>query len=214
MYIPKQFEESNIAVLHELIRAKPLATLVTLNEAGGLEANHIPLVLSAEPKPYGTLSGHVARSNPVWQDHPADTDVLVIFQGVESYITPSWYASKAVDGKVVPTWNYVSVHAKGRLRVIHDPDWILSQLESLTVHNEAGFEHPWAVSDAPHEFTSKLLEVIVGIEIVITELNGKWKASQNRSDQDRSSVSSGLTSCGQYEMAELVKSFGGQGSEK
>lgn len=204
MYIPKQFEEADVEVLHELIRIKPLATLVTLN-AGGIEANHIPLILSAETKPYGTLSGHVARSNSLWQDHPADTDVLVIFHGAESYITPSWYASKAESGKVVPTWNYVSVQARGRLRVIHEPDWILSQLESLTAHNEAGFEHPWTVADAPHEFTRKLLDVIVGIEIEITELKGKWKVSQNRSDQDRASVVSGLTNTGQPEMAALVK---------
>lgn len=204
MYIPKQFEETDVEVLHELIRIKPLATLVTLN-AGGIEANHIPLILSAKTKPYGTLSGHVARSNPLWQNHPADTDVLVIFHGAESYITPSWYASKAESGKVVPTWNYVSVQARGRLRVIHEPDWILSQLESLTAHNEAGFEHPWAVADAPHEFTRKLLDVIVGIEIEITELKGKWKVSQNRSDQDRACVVSGLTSTGQPEMAALVK---------
>jgi len=204
MYIPKQFEETDVEVLHELIRIKPLATLVTLN-AGGIEANHIPLILSAETKPYGTLSGHVARSNPLWQDHPADTDVLVIFHGAESYITPSWYASKAESGKVVPTWNYVSVQARGRLRVIHEPDWMLSQLQSLTAHNEAGFEHPWAVADAPHEFTRKLLDVIVGIEIEITELKGKWKVSQNRSDQDRASVVGGLTSTGQPEMAALVK---------
>mgnify|MGYP003394344315 CR=1 FL=1 len=211
MYIPKQFEETDVEVLHELIRIKPLATLVTLN-AGGLEANHIPFILSAETKPYGTLSGHVARSNPLWQDHPADTDVLVIFHGAESYITPSWYASKAESGKVVPTWNYVSVQAKGRLRVIHEPDWILSQLESLTAHNEAGFEHPWAVADAPHEFTRKLLDVIVGIEIEITELKGKWKVSQNRSDQDRASVVSGLTNTGQPEMAALVKSCAKDGA--
>lgn len=204
MYIPKQFEETDVEVLHELIRIKPLATLVTLN-AGGIEANHIPLILSAETKPYGTLSGHVARSNPLWQDHPANTDVLVIFHGAESYITPSWYASKAESGKVVPTWNYVSVQAKGRFRVIHEPDWILSQLESLTAHNEAGFEHPWTVADAPHEFTRKLLDMIVGIEIEITGLKGKWKVSQNRSDQDRASVVSGLTSTGQPEMAALVK---------
>ncbi len=204
MYIPKQFEETDVEVLHELIRIKPLATLVTLN-AGGIEANHIPLILSAETKPYGTLSGHVARSNPLWQDHPANTDVLVIFHGAESYITPSWYASKAESGKVVPTWNYVSVQATGRFRVIHEPDWILSQLESLTAHNEAGFEHPWTVADAPHEFTRKLLDMIVGIEIEITGLKGKWKVSQNRSDQDRASVVSGLTSTGQPEMAALVK---------
>src|SRR5512135_3620590 len=131
MYIPRQFEEPNIEAMHELIRAKPLATLVTLN-ANGIEANHVPLALAAdEPAPYGVLSGHIARSNPLWQEHPADTDVLVIFHGAESYITPSWYASKAETGKVVPTWNYVSVQAKGRLRVVHDADWIRAQLELL-----------------------------------------------------------------------------------
>lgn len=207
MYLPKQFEQPDIDVMHALIRAKPLATLVTLN-AGSIEANPIPLLLSADPKPYGTLCGHVARSNRLWQDHPADTDVLVIFHGSESYITPSWYASKAESGKVVPTWNYVSVQAKGKLRVIHDPGWILSQLESFTAHNEAEFERPWAVSDAPREFTAKLLEAIVGIEIVITDLKGKWKVSQNRSNQDRSSVAHGLNNHGRYEMAELVKSSG------
>jgi len=134
--------------------------------------------------------------------------VLVIFHGAESYITPSWYASKAESGKVVPTWNYVSVQAKGKLRVIHDANWIRAQLESLTAHNESGFDHPWAVSDAPQEFTSKLLEAIVGIEIVITDLKGKWKVSQNRSAQDRSSVANGLINQGHYEMAGLVKSSG------
>lgn len=205
MYIPKQFEQSDIEVMHELIRAKPLATLVTLN-SNGVEANHIPLALSAESAPCGTLRGHVARSNPIWHEHPAETDVLVIFHGAESYITPSWYASKKESGKVVPTWNYVSVQARGKLRVIHDRNWIRSQLESLTTHNEAGFDHPWAVSDAPPKFTAELLEAIVGIEIVITDLKGKWKVSQNRSEQDQMSVAHGLTERGCDEMAELVKS--------
>ncbi|HZW26404.1 MAG TPA: FMN-binding negative transcriptional regulator [Gallionella sp.] len=208
MYIPRQFEEPNIEVIHELIRAKPLATLVTLN-ADGLEANHIPLMLTAGPAPYGVLSGHIARSNPLWQEHPADADVLVIFHGAESYISPSWYASKAETGKVVPTWNYVSVQAKGKLRVVHDAGWIRAQLESLTAHNEAGFAQPWAVADAPQEFTSKLLEAVVGIEIVITDLKGKWKVSQNRSVQDRESVANGLAKHGHDEMAGLVKASGG-----
>ena len=204
MYISKQFEETDIDVLHTLIRTKPLATLITRN-AGGIEAKLVPLVLSAGCTPLGTLCGHVARSNPLWQDHPEDSDVLVIFNGAQSYITPSWYASKAESGKVVPTWNYVSVQAKGKLRVIHDPGWILSQLELLTAQNEAEFEHSWAVSDAPYEFTSKLLEAIVGVEIVITEIQGEWKVSQNRSTQDRSSIATGLRNHGRYEMAELVK---------
>jgi transcriptional regulator len=206
MYIPAQFDEQNIALMHELIRAKPLSTLITLN-SGELEANHIPLRLSMDSGAYGTLRGHVARSNPLWHEHPENSDVLLIFHGAESYITPSWYASKAENDKVVPTWNYVSVQAKGRLRAIHDPTWIRSQLELLTSDNEAEFEHPWAVSDAPHEFTEKLLETIVGIEIIISELKGKWKVSQNRSDSDRLSVADSLNQHGQCEMSMLVKKF-------
>lgn len=202
MYIPKQFEETSIDVLHRLIQAKPLATLVTLRH-GEVEANHIPLQLASTSE-LGVLSGHVARANTLWIDHPEDREVLVIFQGAESYITPSWYASKAETGKVVPTWNYITVHARGRLRVIHDPDWILSQLSALTDHNEAGFAHPWTVSDAPSEFTQRLLEAIVGIQIEITDLKGKWKVSQNRSDQDRASVISGLSGVGHFEMAAIV----------
>lgn len=209
MYIPRQFEAPDIAAMHQLIRAKPLATLVTLND-GGIEANPVPLLLSTETGRNATLSGHVASANPLWQDHPADAEVLAVFHGADSYITPSWYASKAESGKVVPTWNYVHVQARGRLRVIHDPDWILSRLELLTAHNEAGFDHPWAVSDAPREFTLKLLEAIVGIEIEITDLVGKWKVSQNRPDMDRASVIDGLANAGYCEMAELVKS-GGKG---
>lgn len=203
MYIPKQFEESNVEVLHQLIREKPLATLVTIND-GGIEANHVPLLLSNQAKPYGTLCGHVAKANPLWKDHPADKDVLVIFHGADGYVTPSWYASKAEAGKVVPTWNYVSVQAQGKLRVIHEPDWILSQLESLTAHNEAGFEPAWTVADAPQQFIHTLLDAIVGIEIEITDLKGKWKVSQNRSDQDRASVISGLSGVGHFEMAAIV----------
>ncbi len=202
MYIPKQFEETNTNVLHRLIQANPLATLVTFRN-GEVEANHIPLQLASTSE-FGVLSGHVARANTLWMDHPEDREVLAIFQGAESYITPSWYASKAETGKVVPTWNYITVHARGGLRVIHDPDWILSQLGALTDHNESGFAHPWVVSDAPREFTQKLLEAIVGIQIEITDLKGKWKISQNRSQQDRATVVAGLVNRGQDEMAELV----------
>jgi transcriptional regulator len=205
MYIPKQFEESRTEVMHALIRARPLATLVTLN-AAGMEANHIPLVLLDQPEPFGSLCGHVARANPLWREHPEDADVLAIFHGPESYITPSWYASKAESGKVVPTWNYVSVHAKGKLRVIDDAQWLRSQLETLTAHNESVFTHPWAVADAPYYFTEKLIESIVGIEIIMSELSGKWKVSQNRSEQDQLSVIQGLHNHGREEMADLVQS--------
>jgi len=207
MYTPKHFEEPRIAVMHELIRAHPLATLVTLT-SGGLEANHIPMHLADEPAPLGTLRGHVARANPLWRDFAKDVEVLAIFHGPDSYITPSWYATKKETGKVVPTWNYAVVHAAGTLRVIDDATWVRAQLEALTAHNEAGFARPWAVSDAPHEYTDKLLEAIVGFEIAITRLTGKWKVSQNQPAQNQASVIEGLGSSGHRDaaqMAELVK---------
>jgi transcriptional regulator len=203
MYIPKQFEELRVEVMHELIRANPLATLVTLKN-GNIEANHIPMVLISPESSPGILRGHVARSNLLWKEHPKEVDVLAIFHGPESYITPSWYASKAESGKVVPTWNYASVHAKGKLRVIEDAKWILAQLVALTTHNEAGFEHPWTVFDAPKEFTEKLIEAIIGFEIQITELQGKWKVSQNRSARDVASVITGLNELGDIKMAKLL----------
>jgi transcriptional regulator len=208
LYIPKPFDEPSIEVMHKLIRTQPLATIVTLSPAG-IEANHIPLVLFDQTTPFGILHGHVARSNPLWYDHPKDADILAIFHGPENYITPSWYASKAEDGKVVPTWNYVTVHARGRLHVIDDAKWLRTQVEALTAHNEKTFVHQWAVSEAPHDFTEKLIESIVGIEIIITGLKGKWKVSQNRPPHDRESVIEGLRVQGLHEMAEIVRSRSG-----
>lgn len=191
MYTPKHFEEPRIDVMHELMRARPLATLVTLT-SGGLDANHIPLHLIDQPAPFGTLRGHVARANPLWRDFSPDTEVLAIYQGPDSYITPSWYATKQQTGRVVPTWNYAVVHAHGTLRVIDDATWVRAQIEALTDHHEANFPRPWAVADAPHEYTEKLIASIVGIEIVITRLSGKWKVSQNQPEQNQASVIEGL----------------------
>ena len=206
MYIPTHFEQPSTEVMHELIRAKPLATLVTL-ASSGINANHIPLHLSEQPSPFGTLRGHVARSNPIWRDLDSDVEVLAIFHGPDAYISPSWYATKQEAGKVVPTWNYTVVHAYGSLRIIDDASWVRSQLEVLTEHNEAAFARPWKVSDAPHDFTEKLIEAIVGIEMVITQLSGKWKVSQNQPPQNQASVIQGLSACKQRDadtMAALV----------
>ena len=203
MYIPKHFEEPRIDVMHELMRARPLATLVTLS-TGGLEANHIPIHLDDAPAPFGTLRGHVARANPMWLDLATDVEALAIFHGPDSYITPSWYATKKETGRVVPTWNYAVVHACGTLRVIDDAAWVRAQLEALTAHNEAGLAQPWAVSDAPHEYTEKLLEAIVGFEIAITRLSGKWKVSQNQPKQNQASVIEGLGSSGKRGAAEMA----------
>jgi transcriptional regulator len=191
MYIPAHFEETRIEILHELMRNHPLATLVTLG-SNGLNANHIPLELDPEPTPFGTLRGHVARANPVWQDFNADVEAMVIFQGANSYISPSWYATKKETGKVVPTWNYAVVHAYGALKIIEDKEWLRNLIERLTNHHEAEKETPWKVSDAPENYINPLLNAIVGIEIPITKISGKWKVSQNQSHANRIGVIDGL----------------------
>ena len=174
MYLPKHFAEDDVAEMHALMRARPLATLVS-HGADGLNANHIPLLLVD-----GKLQGHVARANPLWKAGNVAGEVLVIFHGDDSYISPSGYATKAEHGKVVPTWNYVAVHAYGELRIVDDPQWIFAQISALTAANEAVLPQPWAVTDAPVDYIEKMLGAIVGIEITITRLLGKWKVSQNQ----------------------------------
>jgi transcriptional regulator len=204
VYIPAHFEQPDISAMHELIRAHPLATLVTLS-SDGLNANHIPLHLTDDAAPFGTLSGHVARANPIWTDCAKDVEVLAVFQGPDAYISPSWYATKQETEKVVPTWNYAAVHAYGTLRIIDDAAWIRSRLEALTAENEAAFAEPWAVSDAPADFTDKLIAAVVGIEIKITRLAGKWKVSQNQPSRNRIGLVQGLRENGQPAMAELIE---------
>lgn len=203
MYTPKHFEEPRIEVMHALMRARPLATLVTLT-SGGLNANHIPMHHADAPAPFGALRGHVARANPLWRDFAKDVEAMAIFHGPDCYITPSWYATKQETGKVVPTWNYAVVHAYGNLRIIDDAVWVRAQLEALTTQNEAGFAHPWSVSDAPREYTEKRIEAIVGFEIVITKLTGKWKVSQNQPAQNQASVIAGLNNSGQHDAAAMA----------
>jgi transcriptional regulator len=207
MYVPEHFAEPRVEVLHELIRDRPLATLVTLGSTG-LNANHLPLLLDAEPAPFGTLRGHVARSNPVWTDIATEVDALAVFHGPDAYITPSWYATKVETGKVVPTWNYAVVHACGRLRVVEDPLWLRANLDALTRQHEASFAEPWQVSDAPVDFTERLMAAVVGIEILVTRLTGKWKVSQNQPQRNRIGVVQGLRRCdraGALPMAALVE---------
>lgn len=191
MYIPAHFEETQIEILHQLIRNHPLGTLVTLS-SDGLNANHIPLELDLEPTPFGTLRGHVARANPVWRDFNQDVEALVIFQGANSHITPSWYATKKETGKVVPTWNYAVVHAYGSLKIIDDTAWLRGLVERLTTQHEAAKAAPWKVSDAPENYIEPLLRAIVGIEILITKISGKWKVSQNQPQANRTGVIEGL----------------------
>lgn len=209
MYIPKSFAQPDIATMHALIRAHPLATVVTLSSEG-LNANHIPLHLSDEPAPFGTLRGHIARANPLLTEMAEDMEALLVFQGPQTYITPSWYASKRETGKVVPTWNYAVVHAYGFIKVIDDTEWLRQQLEALTADNEAAFVPPWALDEAPPEFIDRLLEQIVGFELVITRLLGKWKVSQNQPQHNQTSVIAGLKTSRQADapaMATLVETI-------
>ena len=202
MYIPKHFAEDDVTELHALMRARPLATLVS-HGPDGLDANHVPLLL-ADAAPWGKLQGHVARANPLWQAGQVTGEVLVVFRGAESYISPSGYATKAEHGKVVPTWNYATVHAYGELRVIDDPAWIFAQISALTAANEAALPQPWAVSDAPADYTDKMLGAIVGIEITITRLLGKWKVSQNQPAANQASLIAALEKAGDP-MAGLIR---------
>jgi transcriptional regulator len=191
MYIPDKFRETRPDVLHGCIRRNPLGTLVSVG-ASGLTADHIPFLIDPDPAPFGTLRGHVARANPVWREHAADQDVLVIFQGLDTYVSPSWYASKHEHGKVVPTWNYVVVHAHGRPRFIEDTAWLRTLVSRLTNEHESARREPWKVTDAPEEYIARELRAIVGVEVPLTQLVGKWKASQNRTAADVRGVMRGL----------------------
>jgi transcriptional regulator len=216
MYLPHVLEETDLGVLHGLIRAYPLGMWVT--QAGSeLVANHIPFLLDAGRGPYGTLVGHVARANPVWESFSATLASLIVFRGADSYITPSWYPSKRVHGRAVPTWNYAVVHVSGMPRAIHDRDWMLQLVTRLTDTHEASLAEPWKVSDAPADHIERLLTRIVGIEIPIDRIVGKWKANQTSTEGDKRGVIDGLVERGDrdsMEMAALVRRHAAPPEEK
>jgi transcriptional regulator len=197
MYIPKYFEETDIGILHELMMLHPLATVVTSAD-GELVVNHLPLLIyggeNGENEKFGVLRGHVARANPLWRQFTGAADAVAVFQGPQAYISPSWYPSKHLDGKQVPTWNYAVVHAHGSPRIIEDANWLYAHLNDMTDKHESEHALPWKVSDAPKDFTDKLLNAIVGIEMPIARIEGKWKVSQNRARGDRLGVAAGLAS--------------------
>jgi transcriptional regulator len=210
MYQPPHFREDDLAVQHALIKAHPLGLLVTFG-SDGLEANPIPFVLEASASSLGTLKAHLSRANPQWRNFDPAQEALVVFQGPETYITPSWYAAKREHGKVVPTWNYTIVQARGRLTIRDDPDWLRQQITAMTEMQEGPRPEPWNVSDAPAPFVAAQLKGIVGIEIEITRIEGKWKVSQNRPEADRLGVSAGLRLSqddASHQMAELVDARG------
>ena len=193
MYLPTHFTESRPQVLREFIASHPLGLLVTQNRGGGIDANSVPFFLDVgDDGTPGVLRAHVARANPLWKETRDDVDALVVFQGPQGYVSPAWYPSKAEHGKVVPTWNYVMVQARGTLRAVDDKAWLRAFVTRLTDHHEGGRAAPWAVTDAPADFIEATLGAIVGIEIPLSSLVGKWKVSQNRAAGDRAGVVDGL----------------------
>ena len=209
MYCPAHFQENRLTELISLIEQFPLASMIC-NSPSGLVADHIPLLYEGEPGTSGKLIGHVAKSNPLWQ-LSADQELLVIFQGPSSYISPNWYATKSEAGKVVPTWNYAVVHAYCTLEAIHDSQQVLQIISELTDQHEASQQHPWRVADAPSEFTDRLVGNIVGIKLKINRIQGKWKVSQNQPQPNQKSVVQGLLaedSDVQTQMALLVRAHG------
>lgn len=207
MYLPKIHEETRLEVLHALVRAHSLGTWVEAGDAE-LSVNHVPFVLDEFAGEFGTLRGHVARANPIWKSPPAAVPGVVTFRGPQTYITPSWYPSKHEHGRAVPTWNYAVVTAHGRARFFHDPAWLYDHLAALTDTHEASQALPWKVADAPAEFTDKLVGAIVGVEITISRIEGKWKTNQNRPEPDKLGVVAGLLGKGDDEsvaMAGLVR---------
>jgi transcriptional regulator len=204
MYQPAAFREERLETLHALVRSHPLGTLITSGPSG-LLANLVPFVLVASGEK-GILRAHIARGNDQLPPLRDAAETLVVFQGAESYITPSWYASKREHGRVVPTWNYVVVQVRGTPRVHDDPEWIRAQIGELTAMQEGPRPASWSVSDAPDNYIQGLLKGIVGIEIPISAIEGKWKASQNQSAADRQGVHEGLREEGiNEEMAQIVE---------
>jgi transcriptional regulator len=202
MYTPPYFKEERTDILHAAIGSIGLGTLVSHGEAG-LEASQIPMVVDASATPLGTLNGHMARANPLWRR--ASGEALAVFLGPHAYISPSWYPSKGETGKVVPTWNYLAVHATGSIEFFEDPVRLRAHLEQLTKANEASRAVPWAVGDAPDGYIAQLLRVIVGFRLTITKLEGQWKMSQNKPVPERAGVLEGLAQDGAGDVLAIMQ---------
>lgn len=206
MYLPKHFEVADTAVLRDFIRAYPLATIV-VSDASGMEADHIPLLVTGSDASGWKLAGHVARTNPLWKKAEAGIDCLAIFHGPQHYISPNWYATKAETGKVVPTWNYEVVHVQGRLRAMDDAAWLRALLEQLTQTHEAGQPRPWQMDDAPEEYLGRMLEAVVGLEIEMLEMAGKAKVSQNQPLANQVSLLAALRQAGHHDALQMAEAI-------
>jgi len=203
MYTPSAFREEHQEVLQEFIAKYPLATLLTTG-TGGILASHVPL-MCGESEGNTVLRGHVARANPHWREAQADASALAIFTGPQHYVSPAWYASKRDHGMVVPTWNYIAVHVRGRLSFKTDPAWLREMLENLTNEQERKLGTGWRVSDAPGEFIDGQLAAIVGVDLTVESIEGKWKLSQNRPEADREGVIAGLEAVGSEPALEVSR---------
>ncbi|MEM7124306.1 MAG: FMN-binding negative transcriptional regulator, partial [Pseudomonadota bacterium] len=195
MYLQAAFREDDLAAMHAAMRATNLMTLVTQG-ADGLQASHVPILLDDTKGDQGTLTGHLSRANEQWRKTDTDLPALAMFQGPDAYVSPGWYATKREHGKVVPTWNYVAVHAHGSIRFLDDRETLRDIVTALTDRHEAGRAEPWAVTDAPDDYVNAMLNSIVGFEFAIERLEGKWKMSQNRNEADRRGVVDGLKEVG------------------
>ena len=193
MYIPASFNESRLEKLHELIVSYPLGLLVT-HGSNGLDASPIPFLLYPDEGEHGVLRAHLAKANPHWKSLAGQAECLIVFQGPEGYVTPSWYPSKTETHKAVPTWNYATVHVWGSPQVIEDAAWLRRQVDDLTAFHERPRPQPWSVSDAPAEYITNQMKAIIGIEIPISRIEGKWKMSQNKDKADREGVINGMRS--------------------
>ena len=191
MYRPAAFRQDDLATLHAQIDASGLAVLTSAGELG-LQASHLPLLLEPGEGEFGTLYGHFARANPHWRDLASGAEALVVFSGPDAYIHPGWYPAKAEHGKVVPTWNYIAVHAWGQAEVFDEPERLLQLVSRLSDRHEQGRAQPWAVDDAPRDYIESMLRAIVGFALPIRRLEGNWKLSQNRSTRDQAGVRAGL----------------------
>jgi transcriptional regulator len=207
MYTPKAFEVTDLALLHAAMKQSELATLVTITTQG-LVATHLPLLLDETKGEFGTLTGHVSRANLQWRETDTNAEALIIFLGLDTYVTPNWYPAKQETGRVVPTWNYAAIHAYGRLTFYEDPEWLRNMVTELTKRHEASFPAPWQVTDAPAVYIDSQLKAIVGFEFRILRLEGKQKFNQNRAAEDRLGVIEGLRKLGEErktEVAELME---------
>jgi len=207
MYIPTHFMENDSDKLRQYIRDYSFGLLIVADGIG-IEGNHVPFYLCfGEDGTLGRLQCHLARNNPVWQRMLCGAPVLAVFQGPDAYVSPSWYPTKLETGRVVPTWNYLAVHAHGNARVIQDGIWLKEHISNLTNQQEAAMQEPWSVDDAPSDYIDRMVQAIVGVEIEIESLSGKLKASQNQPEQNRAGVVAGLESgewTNQHAMAKLI----------